>query len=82
MHFPNAFLVWGPDRIRLGFIGAPLATSISFNLITILYIIYGVYLAPRTAWHPVTRECFNNLGYLFKIGCAGVVQTASEVSTQ
>jgi MATE family multidrug resistance protein len=27
----NYLLVWGPKSIRLGFIGAPLATAISFN---------------------------------------------------
>ena len=28
----NYLLVWGPPAVRLGFIGAPLTTSISFNL--------------------------------------------------
>lgn len=28
----NYLLVWGPDPIRLGFIGAPLTTAISYNL--------------------------------------------------
>jgi Na+-driven multidrug efflux pump len=27
----NWALVWGPEPIRLGFIGAPLATAIGFN---------------------------------------------------
>lgn len=27
----NYLLVWGPDSIRLGFVGAPLATAISMN---------------------------------------------------
>jgi MATE family multidrug resistance protein len=28
----NYLLVWGPPAVRIGFIGAPLTTSISFNL--------------------------------------------------
>ena len=28
----NWLLVWGPPDVRLGFLGAPLATAISFNL--------------------------------------------------
>lgn len=28
----NWLLVWGPKPIRLGFVGAPLATAISFNM--------------------------------------------------
>jgi MATE family multidrug resistance protein len=27
----NYLLVWGPKSIRLGFVGAPLATACSFN---------------------------------------------------
>lgn len=27
----NYFLVWGPESIRIGFVGAPLATAISMN---------------------------------------------------
>ena len=30
--FLNWLLVWGPDRFRLGFIGAPVSTAISFNI--------------------------------------------------
>lgn len=33
----NYLLVWGPDSIRLGFIGAPIATMLSFNLMAIFW---------------------------------------------
>lgn len=36
----NYLLVWGPISTRLGFIGAPIATSLSFTLISILSVIY------------------------------------------
>ncbi|KDQ10315.1 hypothetical protein BOTBODRAFT_164069 [Botryobasidium botryosum FD-172 SS1] len=71
-------LVWGPDPIRLGFIGAPIATALSMNLISIISIIYGVLYAPREAWCPITRKSFMGLGVLVRLGLAGVGQTASE----
>ncbi|KIL62651.1 hypothetical protein M378DRAFT_165478 [Amanita muscaria Koide BX008] len=74
----NYLLVWGPAPIRLGYIGAPLATAISFNLISIASIIYGVFFAPTTAWHPISRRMFTSLGVLVRLGLGGVGQTASE----
>jgi len=70
--------VWGPAPIGLGFIGAPLATAISFNLMAISSIIYGVFFVPSTAWCPVSRRSFTGLGVLVRLGLAGVGQTASE----
>ncbi|KAJ8454961.1 hypothetical protein ONZ51_g12723 [Trametes cubensis] len=70
--------VWGPEPFRLGFIGAPIATAISFNLISIMSIIYGVFFVPRTAWHPLSMRCFTSLGVLVQLGLSGVGQVASE----
>jgi len=64
--------VWGPEPIALGFIGAPLATAISFNLIAISSIAYGVFFVPSTAWHPLSRRSFTDLGVLVRLGLAGV----------
>ncbi|KAF8500305.1 MATE efflux family protein [Russula emetica] len=74
----NYLLVWGPEPIALGFIGAPLATAISFNLISIASIIYGIFFVPQTAWHPFSRRTFTSLGVLVRLGMGGVGQTASE----
>ncbi|KAI0284705.1 MATE efflux family protein [Russula aff. rugulosa BPL654] len=74
----NYLLVWGPEPIALGFIGAPLATAISFNLISISSIIYGIFFVPTTAWHPISRRSFTSLGVLVRLGLGGVGQTASE----
>lgn len=70
--------VWGPEPIRLGFIGAPIATAISFNLISIMSVIYGVFFVPKTAWHPLSMRCFTSLGILVQLGLSGVGQVASE----
>jgi len=67
--------VWGPEPIALGFIGAPLATAISFNLISISSIIYGVFFVPHTAWHPFSRRSFTSLGVLVRLGMGGVGQS-------
>ncbi|KAF5380192.1 hypothetical protein D9615_006162 [Tricholomella constricta] len=74
----NYVLVWGPQQIRLGFIGAPIATAFSFNLVSLMSIIYGVIYVPRTAWYPLSRRMFTSLGVLVQLGLAGVGQTASE----
>ncbi|TFY63208.1 hypothetical protein EVG20_g6409 [Dentipellis fragilis] len=74
----NYLFVWGPKPFGFGFIGAPLATAISFNLVSIASVIYGVWFVPRTAWHPITRRSFTSLGVLIPLGLAGVGQTASE----
>ncbi|KAF5336420.1 hypothetical protein D9611_006482 [Ephemerocybe angulata] len=78
----NAFLgwllVWGPEPFRLGFIGAPLASAISFNLIAIASFVYGAFFVDRRAWHPLSKRMFTNLGLLAHLGLSGVGQTASE----
>ncbi|KAI1798396.1 MATE efflux family protein [Ganoderma leucocontextum] len=74
----NYLLVWGPEPFRLGFIGAPIATAISFNLISILSIFYGMFFVPKTAWHPLSMRCFTSLGVLVQLGLSGVGQVASE----
>lgn len=76
--FLNYLLVWGPEPIRLGFIGAPIATSISFNLVSLMSVVYGIFFVPHTAWHPISRRSFTGLGVLVQLGIAGVGQVASE----
>ncbi|KAI9458930.1 MATE efflux family protein [Lactarius psammicola] len=72
------FLVCGPEPVALGFVGAPLATAISFNLISIASIVYGIFFVPSTAWHPFSRRSFTSLGVLVRLGLGGIGQTASE----
>ncbi|KAG2062769.1 MATE efflux family protein [Suillus decipiens] len=74
----NYLLVWGPEPIRLGFIGAPIATSVSYILVSISSVIYGVFFVERTAWHPLSRRSFASLGLLVRLGLGGVGQVASE----
>ncbi|KAG6809381.1 hypothetical protein H0H93_015854, partial [Arthromyces matolae] len=68
--------VWGPEPIRLGFIGAPIATVTSYYLISIASFMYGRYWVPPTAWHPLSRKMFYDLGILARLGFSGVGPTA------
>ena len=56
----------------MGFIGAPIATAISFNLISIMSICYGVFFTPKTAWHPLSPRMFKGFGILVQLGLGGV----------
>jgi MATE family multidrug resistance protein len=58
--------------MNLGYRGAPLATAISFNIVSIASVIYGVWFVPNTAWHPIGRRTFTGLGILVQLGLAGV----------
>ena len=74
----NYLLVWGPEPIRLGFIGAPIASALSFNLMALCALGYGIFWTPKTAWYPFSRRMFTSLGILVQLGIAGVGQVASE----
>jgi hypothetical protein len=69
--------VWGPEPINLGFKGAPLATAISYNIVSISSVIYGLFFVPNTAWHPISRRSFTGIGILVQLGLAGVGQCHS-----
>ncbi|THH17466.1 hypothetical protein EW146_g3355 [Bondarzewia mesenterica] len=81
--FLNWFIVWGP--IGIGFIGAPIATAISFNIISLAFVIvaWRNYIkakqdGSKQAWHPVGSRSFSQLSVLTRLGFAGVGQVASE----
>ncbi|KAG8792630.1 hypothetical protein FRC12_005409 [Ceratobasidium sp. 428] len=79
--FLNWLLVWGPPPFRLGsvrFIGAPIASSLSFTLMAAISVLYTYLYVPKTAWHPVGRHTLQGLGKLFKLGLEGTGQIASE----
>ncbi|KIJ59880.1 hypothetical protein HYDPIDRAFT_161804 [Hydnomerulius pinastri MD-312] len=76
--FLNYLLVWGPEPVRLGFIGAPIATAISYNLIAIAAVVYGVCFVERTAWHPISSKALTSLSYLAILSLGSIGQVASE----
>ncbi|CAH7684662.1 mate-domain-containing protein [Phakopsora pachyrhizi] len=76
--FLSYLMVWGPETTRIGFIGAPLATAISFTLMGFLGVLYCIFFAPKTAWGGFTRDIFRDLGTNFKLGLSGFTMVASE----
>lgn len=75
----NAFLNWFfVYPLGLSFPGAPIATALSFNLVSLASIVYAYFLLPRTAWCPIGPGIWRGWGALLRLGIAGVGQTASE----
>ncbi|KIJ61489.1 hypothetical protein HYDPIDRAFT_169720 [Hydnomerulius pinastri MD-312] len=75
----NVFLNWFfVHPLGLSFPGAPLATALSFNLVSVSSLIYAYFFVPRTAWTPLSAEVWKGWGVLARLGVAGVGQTASE----
>lgn len=85
---PETSEYWVSMKLTLGkgefnfqncsFIGAPIASSISFNLMAIILIVYAKWFIPQTASHPVNRKSFQEIGRLFRLGLSGTGQIASE----
>ncbi|KAJ1027032.1 hypothetical protein NDA18_003052 [Ustilago nuda] len=75
----NYLLVWGPESIRLGFIGAPLASALSMWLMAILCFFQCV-LGPRDAWDGFTTAAFKWEGIkpVLYLGFAGMISLAAE----
>ncbi|KAL7420831.1 ethionine resistance protein [Cryptotrichosporon argae] len=75
----NYLLVWGPDAVRLGFIGGALATAISYNVTFALLLIYALFYGPREAFHPFKlKYVFSKLGTVTSLGLAGTIMLSSE----
>ncbi|CAE6457618.1 unnamed protein product [Rhizoctonia solani] len=70
--------VWGPGPVNIGFIGAPIASSLAFNLMAVVSLVYARWFIPDTALHPINRQSFQEIGKLFRLGISGVGQIASE----
>ncbi|BGP19486.1 hypothetical protein JCM10213_006306 [Rhodosporidiobolus nylandii] len=75
----NYLLIWGPvDALRLGFLGAPVATAVSIWLMFVVLVVYSILRAPREAWGGFGPEAFEDLGLNVKLGLAGVAMVGSE----
>ncbi|KAI5475354.1 hypothetical protein MNV49_001585 [Pseudohyphozyma bogoriensis] len=71
-------LVWSKP-FGMGYIGAPIATCISMNLMFIGGVIYAYFFVSRKGWGGFTKEVFTNWGECFKLGVAGIAMVGSEV---
>ncbi|KAN0066431.1 ethionine resistance protein [Thecaphora frezii] len=75
----NYALVWGPESIRLGFVGAPMASAISMWVMALLCFLQCV-LGPRTAWDGWSMAAFKWAGIrpVLSLGFAGMCSLATE----
>ncbi|GAA5863090.1 hypothetical protein JCM8547_002794 [Rhodosporidiobolus lusitaniae] len=75
----NWLLVSGPvDKLRIGFIGAPIATVVSVNVMFVVLLAYAIFRTPRTAWGGITPAIVKDLGLNVRLGLAGVGMVGSE----
>ncbi|KAL8280344.1 hypothetical protein RQP46_007261 [Phenoliferia psychrophenolica] len=66
----NYLLVWGPESIKIGFVGAPLATAISMNSMFVVSLVYAYFYAPREAWGGFSWAIMHDLGINIRLGLA------------
>lgn len=73
----NVLLVWGPDWARIGFVGAPLASAISFTVMGAASLLYCVFFAPRVCWGgwPTAAGFFDARGFgdNVRFGVSGIL---------
>ncbi|KAI5994534.1 MATE efflux family protein [Pisolithus marmoratus] len=65
--FLNYLLVWGPQPFRLGFIGAPIAASISYNVVAATFVVYGVLIRPKDRLASDHSQGIHELGLFGQI---------------
>ncbi|KAF9917024.1 hypothetical protein FBU30_001037 [Linnemannia zychae] len=73
----NYLLVWN-KYIGLGYIGAPIATSISYWTMLFLLILYIRFVGGMEGWGGWTRDCFKGLKMFLKLAIPGVLMICSE----
>ncbi|KAM0755371.1 multidrug/Oligosaccharidyl-lipid/Polysaccharide flippase [Meredithblackwellia eburnea MCA 4105] len=74
----NWVLVWGPEPVRLGFVGAPMSTVVSMNMMCVITLIYSAYFSTHEAWGGLSMDIFTDLGENLTLGVAGTAMVASE----
>ncbi|TPX38230.1 hypothetical protein SmJEL517_g00011 [Synchytrium microbalum] len=73
----NYLLVWHPS-CALGFIGAPIATSITYWLMLFLLILYVVFVDGSEAWGGFSRKAFTNWASFLALAVPGVLMVGTE----
>ncbi|KAI8093384.1 mate-domain-containing protein [Halteromyces radiatus] len=66
------------EPFKLGFIGAPLATSISYWIMLTLLLLYIQFVDGLAAWGGWTRECLSDWGPFLRLGLPGVIAISVE----
>ncbi|KXN71895.1 MATE efflux family protein [Conidiobolus coronatus NRRL 28638] len=73
----NYILIVNPST-RIGFIGAPLATVLSYWVMFILGLLYIVFINGYQAWGGWSKKSLNGWGSFIKMGMSSIIMTCSE----
>lgn len=64
--------------MKLGLLGAPLATGISYWLSFFLLVCYARFVAGRDAWGGWTRKCLHHPGTFARLAFLGIIHVGTE----
>lgn len=72
-------LVYGPDKVRMGFIGAPVASVLSYYVM-LAFGLFQCWVAPRDAWTGLTRKALDPKGLVdcWNLGLSSTIAMAAE----
>jgi MATE family multidrug resistance protein len=73
----NYYLISNPST-RIGFIGAPLATVLSYWVMMTLGILYIAFINGYQAWGGWSKRCLQGWGPFVKMGLSSIVMTCGE----
>lgn len=73
----NYIMVWN-DTIGLGFIGAPIATSITYWIMFGLLVLYIWRVEGSAGWGGFSKLAFQNLGDFMKLATTGILMVGTE----
>ncbi|KAF2723995.1 MATE efflux family protein [Polychaeton citri CBS 116435] len=63
---------------KIGLLGAPIATGISYWLSLLLLLLYIKFVAGSECWGGFSRKCFHNIGTFARIATLGVIHVGTE----
>lgn len=73
----NYVLVWSPS-IGLGFVGAPLAVTISTWLMAIMLLLFVVFVDGKKCWGGCSMKVFQRWGDMIRLAIPGVIMIEAE----
>lgn len=71
------FLVWN-SRFGLGYVGAPIATSINFWIMFFLLLNYVIFIDGKKCWGGMSRKAFHHWYDLSKLAIPGIIMLEAE----
>ncbi|KAF3350343.1 Putative O-acetyltransferase CAS1 [Verticillium dahliae VDG2] len=73
--FINWFLVW---HMELGYIGAPIASTMTQNLLPLCLLLYVRFVDGRQCWGGFSRRAFSNWGAMLWLALPGMIMIQAE----